>query len=159
MIRIDIFSDEELKVQIKDLVSKYRLYHRDADELEGPERELCEKDARVAEDTLMAMFRSKLQDLEWIKNETNVERVHNRLIEWATRYLATQNLESQVLDSAERCSTHLQRLTSDMSSIDTPALWTFIRGVKYVILIICSCCTADILFFSSSVYWQHMAQG
>lgn len=111
-------------------MNKYRSYHRHGAELDGPERELCEEEATVAKDTLMAMFRSKLQNLEWIKNEPNVERVHHRLVGWANQYLASQNLETQVLNSPRMCSNHLQLITSDMSSINAPALWPFIRGVK-----------------------------
>lgn len=132
MIRVDAFGAEELKTQINDLVYKYRSYHLHADELDGPERQLCEDQAQVAEDTLLAMFRSKLLNLQWLKNETNLDRVTGQLIEWATRYLASQNLETQVFDSPKECSTHLQRLTSDMASIRAPALWPYIRGVKYV---------------------------
>jgi hypothetical protein len=131
-IKIDAFNGQELKTQIRDLVAKYRTYHRDGDKLDEPEQELCKKHAQVAEDTLTAMFGSKLQDLTWLRNETNVERVNEQLITWATEYLASQNLGDQVLESAKKCSEQLHRLTSDKPSINGPALWPFIRGVKYV---------------------------
>ncbi|OAQ67731.2 dynamin family domain-containing protein [Pochonia chlamydosporia 170] len=129
-IRIDAFSGEELETQIKDLVHKYRSYHRHRSTLEGPERQVCEEEADVAQDTLMTMFRTKLSNLDWIKNEPDVERVNNQLVGWATSYLGSQDLETQVLDSPKTCSARLQHLTSDMSSGNAPALWPFIRGVK-----------------------------
>lgn len=135
-IRIDAFSGEELETQIKDLVHKYRSYHRHRSTLEGPERQVCEEEADVAQDTLMTMFRTKLSNLDWIKNEPDVERVNNQLVGWATSYLGSQDLETQVLDSPKTCSARLQHLTSDMSSGNAPALWPFIRGVKYVVLIL-----------------------
>jgi hypothetical protein len=127
VVDAELFSVDELKEQVDDLLQAYRRYHDNIDDMEDDgELADCEEGAQVAEDTFRAMFRGRFDDDEdWLRN-----RRLSTLQRWA-RDLRPSRFEGQSTGTLSDCKALLMRLTSErIGSEEGVAIWPYVRKIK-----------------------------
>lgn len=128
-IEVQYFAREELEKELSELLEAYRHYHLSYDELNADEREAYGEKARVAEDTLRAMFRIQLREGHGFLKSLDEQSALRRLMSWVDNSPHSTTAR-ETLNDAESCSRRLMELTSDLGSVDQPAMWPFIRKIR-----------------------------
>jgi hypothetical protein len=127
---MELFSIEDIMVQMTELVRSYRKYYLDHMNMEASEREDCKEKARIAQDTFRAMFRGRLESEQFLINDPE-NAVLGTLRSWAEQMRPTPIGERGVGLTLGQCADLLLLLTSDQASAQEPAAWPYVRKIKY----------------------------
>lgn len=130
-IEKDFFSIEEINKQITELLQSYRHYHVHRMDMEGDEERDCKKKAEIARDTFRAMFRGRLESLQFLTDEPE-GTVLTILLSWAQDIAPSIISGREVRPLLADCSALLMQLTSEQNSVEEPAVWPYIRKIKFV---------------------------
>lgn len=122
MIDVEMFSINELYEQLGELLGSYRAFKS------GVGGESKEK-ADIAIDTFKCMFRGKLQDEDWILNESE-DVVLDQFRAWAEQGRRLGPPSSQVVQTLEECSSMLLPLSSEPNDPLQFSVWPYIRKIK-----------------------------
>lgn len=131
-LQLNLFSVDELNSQIKTMLQTYRLFHLHRDEIEEElDRRDAEAKAKVAIDTFHAMFRGRLTSDDFLINGPE-EAVCETLAEWAVgaRPLEVNTWQREL--SLKTCTDALMVLSSEPPSRKEPAVWPYIKNIRYV---------------------------
>jgi hypothetical protein len=121
-VDVEMFSGDELREQLTELLGSYRAFHsRPADESDDK--------AQIAIDTFRSMFRGKLNDEEWIITEDE-ETVLNQFRRWAGEARRLYPPCRQIAQTLEECSAILVPLSSEPNDPSRPSIWPYIRKIK-----------------------------
>lgn len=127
-IRVDLFSEEELKDQISTLLQAYRHFHLHENELEGEEKRDAEKKAKLALDTFRAMFRGRLEEGGLIVETFEI------ILEHLRRWMEALRPEREEVEWSglcrEECSMRLMELSSETHDRNQAAPWPFIKAIR-----------------------------
>lgn len=121
-IDVDMFSEDELYEQFRELLGSYRAFKSGV----GGE---SEQKADIALDTFECMFRGKLQDENWILDESeNV--VLDQFKAWSRQAKTPGPPSRQVVQTLEECSSLLVPLSSEPNDPLQFSVWPYIRKIK-----------------------------
>ncbi|KAL6408246.1 hypothetical protein AUP68_08100 [Ilyonectria robusta] len=128
-IEVELFSMDEIKDQLLDLLQSYRHFHFHEHEMEPAEKADMEEIAKRARYTFRAMFCDRMDDEDFLV-ENSERAVLKSLTSWAAdaRPSGIASRESGL--SLQRCSAKLMQLSSEPASNQNPAKWPFIRKIK-----------------------------
>lgn len=129
VVEVERFSMEELHKQLAELLGYYRNYHLHGESMDGGTRKDFEGRSNIAVGLFRAMFRSVLQDEEWLLQESP-DTILQQFQTWMTSASDLQSSSRQVATSLEECSRLLMELTSEVPNAQEPALWPCIRKIK-----------------------------
>lgn len=140
-IIVELFTEEELRDQVKRLLQAYRHFHlrqhRRDGESEVPleervseeERREGERKAKLARDTFRAMFRGRLTSEDFLLEEPE-EACLRTLTQWIRQSRpSSAGLQHSGLVSHE-CSARLMELSSERQDRNQIAPWPFIKAIK-----------------------------
>lgn len=132
-ISVELFTEEELCNQLSLSLRSYRAFHLENEKMDNEDRRDMEFKAKLAADTFDAMFRGQSSGYEHL-----LEADESAALETLTERMrqsrpAGQNIEHPHL-SHEECSRLLMDLSSESPSQDQPALWPYIKVIRYVFL-------------------------
>jgi hypothetical protein len=122
----------QMQEQVSALLEEYRYYHFHGSSIkDAEEKEDAKKAADVAKHTFLAMFRGKLVDEEFLQTESKaaIQRV---LTAWVHDLYPSTIAGSTCCETAHECSELLVRLSSEPSEAQEPAVWPFVRVIKFV---------------------------
>ena len=123
---------EELTKQITELLQSYRHYHLLGMAIDDDgERGDFEDRAKIAQYTFRAMFRDRLGSEQFLTNEPE-NSVLGTLQSWVQNICPLAIGGRQVKSTLEDCSALLMGLTSEQTSAQDPALWPYVRKIKFV---------------------------
>ncbi|ROW15158.1 hypothetical protein VPNG_03092 [Cytospora leucostoma] len=122
IIDVEMFSEAELCEQLADLLGSYRAFKS------GVEGESKEK-AEIAVDTFRSMFRGKLQNDNWILNESE-DVVLDHFKTWAKQARRLGPPSRQVVQTVEECSSLLAPLSSEPSNQLQSSVWPYVRKIR-----------------------------
>lgn len=129
---VDMFTMDEVEAQLTDLLQAYRHFHHHRDEMDRDERQDFQDRANVALDTFRAMFRSRLADEKFLV-DWDEDSVMETLRSWAKVVATSSNAgRNLVASSLAECSALLMKLTSESASSKEPAMWPYIRKIRFV---------------------------
>lgn len=132
----------EITEQITELLRSYRHYH--LHRIEDPdERKDLEEKAQIAQDTFQAMFRGRLDNGQFLTDEPE-RSVLRTLLSWAQDMGPSTIGGREVRFTLADCSALLMQLTSEQTSAQGPAVWPYVRKIKFV--------THDLIASSYSSY-------
>ena len=131
-IEVEMFSIDDTMVQMTELVRSYRNYHLNRVHMEPAEVRECKEKARIAKDTFRAMFRGLIDDEQFLINDPE-DAVLRTLRSWAEQTYPSPIGERRVGLTQEECADILPQLTSEQTSAEEPAVWPYVRKVKYVL--------------------------
>ncbi|KAI3549359.1 hypothetical protein CSPX01_02467 [Colletotrichum filicis] len=131
-IDVELFSQDELMDQMKELLQSYRMFHLNAGELRRNDGAATvvdiEEQANVARDTFRSMFRSQLASEDFLINEEEAT-VLRAFRSWLRRMdLPLEGRHEK--PSRDSCAAFLTYLTSESVDTRTPAVWPFVRKIK-----------------------------
>ncbi|KAK0375078.1 hypothetical protein CLIM01_07570 [Colletotrichum limetticola] len=131
-IDVELFSQDELMDQMKELLQSYRMFHLNAGELRRNDGAATvvdlEEQANVARDTFRSMFRSQLASEDFLINEEEAT-VLRAFRSWLRRMdLPLEGRHEK--PSRDSCAAFLTYLTSESIDTRTPAVWPFVRKIK-----------------------------
>jgi hypothetical protein len=121
----------EITEQITELLKSYRHYHLHDEDMDHDEKKYFEERAKIAQDTFRAMFRGRLDSEQFLTAEPE-DSVLGTLRSW------TQDMGPSAIGGREvrftlaDCSALLMRLTSEQASAQDPAVWPYVRKIKFV---------------------------
>lgn len=99
--------------------------------MDAADREYWTEQAKLARDTLNAMFHGKsIKTL--MRSEQSQQDIVDTLLSWA-RELSPKINEHEVRSSSKDCSDLLFRLTSDEKALKDPAAWPYIKKIRLVL--------------------------
>ncbi|EFX05163.1 hypothetical protein CMQ_1799 [Grosmannia clavigera kw1407] len=133
VLDVEMFAMDEVVEQIGDLLKSLRQYHNclrthykftDKDEQED-----IESRAKIASDTFQAMFRSRMEDEQYLLDGSE-ESILATLCAWTDDLMPRHIGGRQTLDSLAACSRVLMQLTSETNAEPQPAVWPYIRKIK-----------------------------
>ncbi|KAM0187534.1 hypothetical protein ACHAPI_011071 [Fusarium lateritium] len=129
-LRVNLFSVEELRDQLGNLLQAYRNFELHQNEVDhAEERQDMEANAKVAKDTFQAMFRGRLNDEAFLVHDSYDEALA-RITQWASEAMPSPFRTSHTGLSLQACSDTLMDLSSEPASRNTPAVWPYIRSIK-----------------------------
>lgn len=121
-IDVEMFSENELYEQLRELLGSYRSFKS------GVGGESKEK-AKIASDTFKSMFRGQLQDEDWILNASeNV--VLDKFKDWAKKARRLAGPSREDVQTLEECSSKLLPLSSEPNDPLQSSVWPYIRKIK-----------------------------
>ncbi|KAK1447563.1 hypothetical protein CMEL01_09402 [Colletotrichum melonis] len=131
-IDVELFSQDELMDQMKELLQSYRMFHLNAGELRRNDEAATvvdiEEQANVARDTFRSMFRGQLAREDFLINEEEAT-VLRTFRSWLRRVdLPLEGRHEK--PSRDSCAAFLMYLTSESVDTRTPAVWPFVRKIK-----------------------------
>ncbi|KAK1507609.1 hypothetical protein CTAM01_02721, partial [Colletotrichum tamarilloi] len=131
-IDVELFSQDDLMDQIKELLQSYRMFHLNAGELRRNDEAATvvdiEEQANVARDTFRSMFRGQLASEDFLINEEEAT-VLRTFRSWLRRVdLPLEGRHEK--PSRDSCAAFLMYLTSESVDTRTPAVWPFVRKIK-----------------------------
>ncbi|KXH31905.1 hypothetical protein CSIM01_02457 [Colletotrichum simmondsii] len=134
-IDVELFSQDDLMEQIKELLQSYRMFHLNAGELRRNDGAATvvdfEEQANVARDTFRSMFRGQLANEDFLINEEEAS-VLRTFRSWLQRMdLPLEGRHEK--PSRDSCAAFLMYLTSESVDPRTPAVWPFVRKIKYLV--------------------------
>lgn len=121
----------ELVDQTQNLLQGYRHFHLHEAEITDDERADKEALAKQAADTFYAMFRGRIGDDEEFLLSSSERDVMQTLTSWLEDARPRSDGRTEGLTLPE-CSEALANLSSETPSNRGPAVWPFIRKIKYV---------------------------
>ncbi|KAF3807254.1 hypothetical protein GCG54_00008709 [Colletotrichum gloeosporioides] len=131
-IEVELFSQDDLMEQTKELLQLYRLSHLNEGEIMGNDGAAAavdnEEQANVARDTFRSMFRGRLASEDFLLNESE-----NTVLETFRSWLREIDLPvggRHEKASQDDCAGFLAYLTSESTDTRTPAVWPFVRKIK-----------------------------
>ncbi|KAK1475314.1 hypothetical protein CABS01_03591, partial [Colletotrichum abscissum] len=131
-IDVELFSQDDLMDQIKELLQSYRMFHLNAGELRRNDEAATvvdiEEQANVARDTFRSMFRGQLASEDFLINEEEAT-VLRTFRSWLRRVDLPLEGRHQK-PSRDSCAAFLMYLTSESVDTRTPAVWPFVRKIK-----------------------------
>lgn len=134
-VQVDLFTVQELNEQLERMLEDFRHYSFHADEMTTAEEKKAAKDrANVAKDTFKAMFRGRMNNDSFLLQRTQPE-VLQSLVRWAEEQRPSHAVTSQRNLSLEQCSDALFVLSSERLSRSGPAIWPFIKTIRFVLSI------------------------
>ncbi|OHF03901.1 hypothetical protein CORC01_00763 [Colletotrichum orchidophilum] len=128
LVEVELFTYEELKMQVSELLQSYRLFHLHAGEMDTHEVSDSGEQAGVARDTFRAMFRGRLDSEDFLTTEPE-DLVSSTLESWLNEVIPNVG-GGHTIHTLEECSSLLMRLTSEVAGVRGPAVWPFIRKIK-----------------------------
>ncbi|KAH6633922.1 hypothetical protein B0J18DRAFT_414751 [Chaetomium sp. MPI-SDFR-AT-0129] len=131
VVDVDLFSEEELEQQLRDLVHAYRHNHFHSEEIELPDdRRHWAKRAKLAKDTFRAMFADRFRTA-LLRSENSEDTIVQTYLNWAMDLRPINEFNGRtVTDSLEDCSSLLIRLTSDLDGAEGPGCWPYIKKIR-----------------------------
>ncbi|UQC76138.1 uncharacterized protein CLUP02_17649 [Colletotrichum lupini] len=131
-IDVELFSQDELMDQMKELLQSYRMFHLNAGELRRNDEAATvvdiEEQANVARDTFRSLFRGQLASEDFLINEEEAT-VLRTFHSWLRRVdLPLEGRHEK--PSRDSCAAFLMYLTSESVDTRTPAVWPFVRKIK-----------------------------
>lgn len=134
-VQVELFTTQELDEQLERMLEDFRHYSFHADEMTTAEEKKAAKDrANVAKDTFKAMFRGRMNNDSFLLRGSQRE-VLQTLVRWAEEQRPSQAVNFQQNLSLEQCSDSLFVLSSERLSRSGPAIWPFIKTIKFVLSI------------------------
>lgn len=128
-IRVEVFSENELEEQLRQLLQSYRHFHMNHDMMDGTENADSEPKAQLALDTFHAMFGARGWDKNVLLDGTE-EFAMEKLKQWADKERPSDaSLEYSGL-SLEDILNRLNDLLSKSGSGGQPSAWPFVKCVK-----------------------------
>lgn len=128
MVEVDRFSLDEIMSQLTELLESYQHYHFRASDMDPEEEGHFKERADLARDTFRSMFRDQPWD-EFLQQSP--EAVLDIFRSWVEGNIATATDGLQVRSSLEDCILLLMQLTTDHSSEQEPAVWPYLRKIRY----------------------------
>ncbi|KAF7549239.1 hypothetical protein G7Z17_g6514 [Cylindrodendrum hubeiense] len=128
-IDVELFSMEEIKDQLLDLLQSYRHFHFNQNDMETAEREDMEEIAKRARYTFHSMFCNRMSDDKFLV-ENSEDKVLRSLISWAADARPSEIASRESGLSLETCSAKLMQLSSEPASERRPSKWPFIKKIK-----------------------------
>ena len=122
---------DEITEQITELLQSYRRYHLHRMDMDRDEKKDLEEKAQIAQDTFRAMFRGRLDNEQFLTDEPE-DSVLGTLRSWTQDMGPSTIGEREVRSTLADCSALLMRLTSEQTSAQEPAVWPYIRKIKFV---------------------------
>lgn len=153
-VAVEYFGRAEVEAQLGELLEAYRHFHL-TEGLSEEEKAVYEGRARVAKDTFEARFPGRKGDMASVllgagdggdeeegdsgasgrRDEEEAgaqeERVLRRLMSWVDAVPRSATAH-ETFEDAKSCAQRLMELTSADGSEDKPALWPFIRKIRWV---------------------------
>jgi hypothetical protein len=135
VIDVDLFTHEELRQQLRDLVHSYRRNHFHAREMEFEnERRDWAKRAQLAEDTFRAMFTDRFTTA-LLRSAESDDNIVEAYLNWAMDSRHNYNVyRHTVTDSMEECSSLLMRLTSARGDAEGLGVWPYVKKIRFEIV-------------------------
>ncbi|EHA18708.1 hypothetical protein ASPNIDRAFT_129632 [Aspergillus niger ATCC 1015] len=139
----DFMDEDEICELLEELLSSVRKYYTEAfrEVRTSEEQENIKVAAKRAWDTLRSIFPHEQElDIDFLAQEGDeaVATIMTALLQWATSGLDNRpggrdNLQYTVVSShADQCMKHLDRLMANDSDGDNPALWPFVKLIRYI---------------------------
>ncbi|KXH25877.1 hypothetical protein CNYM01_11429 [Colletotrichum nymphaeae SA-01] len=131
-VEVELFSQDDLMEQMKELLQSYRIFHLNAGDLRRNDGAAAAGDvqeqANVARDTFRSMFRGQLASEDFLINEEEAT-VLRTFRSWLQRMdLPLEGIHEK--PSRDSCAAFLMHLTSESVDPQTPAAWPFVRKIK-----------------------------
>jgi hypothetical protein len=129
-----LFTENELKKQLRKMVMDYRDHYLHADEMEFEDDRRHSADrANLACDTLTAMFADRFP-MNLLQTNRPEKSVVRRLVEWAVDVRRDLGIDEHTTEeSLEGCSELLKNLTSNRGAVlGGQAAWPYIKKIRYV---------------------------
>ncbi|EXF77774.1 hypothetical protein CFIO01_03095, partial [Colletotrichum fioriniae PJ7] len=131
-IEVELFSQDDLMEQVKELLQSYRRFHLNTGDLRRNDEAAAavdiEEQANVARDTFRSMFRGQLASEDFLINEEE-PTVLRTFRSWLQRMdLSLEGRHEKA--SRDSCSAFLMHVTSESVDTRTPAVWPFVRKIK-----------------------------
>ena len=130
VVKIQAFSDRELRGQFQEMVRNFREHRNNSEQMDRDERRRSEELSNLARDTLSVMFPGRYSPALLMTG--NEDAVVNTLLGWAQQRGAFARNRSETRQSREECSDLLVRLTSEGVAADGPAVWPYIKKIRCV---------------------------
>ena len=136
-ISVELFTEEELCNQLRLSLQSYRAFHLEGieeieeEKMDNEDMRDIESRAKLAADTFDAMFRGHSSGYE-----TLLEVNESAALETLTERMRQSRPSGQTIEhpdlSHEECSRLLMNLSSESPSREQPALWPYIKVIRYV---------------------------
>jgi hypothetical protein len=94
-----------------------------------------EDKAKIAQDTFRAMFRGRIDSEQFLLGDSE-DTVLETLRSWAESMGPSAISGREIRLTLEDCSALLMQLTSEQTSDRQPAVWPYVRKIKYVLPVI-----------------------
>lgn len=129
-----LFTEAELKEQLRNMVRAYRHNHFHSDDMEFEEDKKHWADqAKLAYDTFNTMFADRFTTAVLLSDKPS-RSIVKTLLGWARDSRPTHDIDRHtVKDSLKDCSNLLMRLTSVHGDAQGPAIWPYIKKIRYVV--------------------------
>ena len=100
-------------------------------DMDPAERKDCEEKAKLAQDTFRAMFRGNMDNEQFLIEDPE-DVVLEILRSWIQDADHSEIGRREVRLTLKDCSSFLMRLTSEQISAQEPAVWPYVRKIKFV---------------------------
>ncbi|KAM7215631.1 hypothetical protein V8F06_009018 [Rhypophila decipiens] len=141
-IHVDLFTKDELQIQLTEMVQAYRRHHLGPETADRDEQQDIADRAKVANDTCQAMFRSRktFADGQFVLGNQPEEAIVSTMIKWADQTLENDLSGTTTVGSKAECSRLLVDFTSERPDSQlrrsnrpqqtAQSLWPFIKKIR-----------------------------
>jgi hypothetical protein len=131
-----LFSIDEITRQMTELLRSYRHYYLNCMDIEdSDEMKDFKEQAKIALDTFRAMFGGRIDNEKFLLDGSE-DAVLETLRSWAQSMAPSAISEREIRPTLEDCSALLMQLSSEQISDRQPAVWPYVRKIKYVLPVI-----------------------
>jgi hypothetical protein len=122
---------DEVMQQITELLQSYRHYHFYGAGMDPDQEKDFEERAKIAQDTFRAMFRGRLDGEQFLIDQPE-DSVLATLRSWTQDMGLSAIGGREVRSTLADCSALLMRFTLEQASSQEPAIWPYVRKIKFV---------------------------